>query len=99
MIRRPPRSTLFPYTTLFRSTDGSRFSYAVPVIRPGDSLVAPALSKSRVWRNAGGFDLQPLTGMLLRVDAVSQRDLRDYGDSTTIGRLLGQERRDRKSVV
>src|SRR2546430_2206911 len=23
MIRRPPRSTLFPYTTLFRSNDGS----------------------------------------------------------------------------
>src|SRR5258708_28470449 len=27
MIRRPPRSTLFPYTTLFRSrSDGSRYS-------------------------------------------------------------------------
>src|SRR6267154_4372821 len=25
MIRRPPRSTLFPYTTLFRSHDRSRF--------------------------------------------------------------------------
>src|SRR5256885_11803627 len=25
MIRRPPRSTLFPYTTLFRSGDHSRF--------------------------------------------------------------------------
>src|SRR3989442_9899289 len=24
MIRRPPRSTLFPYTTLFRSRDGHR---------------------------------------------------------------------------
>src|SRR3712207_6998248 len=24
MIRRPPRSTLFPYTTLFRSEDGIR---------------------------------------------------------------------------
>src|ERR1035438_10559558 len=24
MIRRPPRSTLFPYTTLFRSEDGGR---------------------------------------------------------------------------
>src|SRR5438876_5846597 len=24
MIRRPPRSTLFPYTTLFRSTPGAR---------------------------------------------------------------------------
>src|SRR3712207_8818564 len=26
MIRRPPRSTLFPYTTLFRSTGSSRGS-------------------------------------------------------------------------
>src|SRR2546422_4693133 len=25
MIRRPPRSTLFPYTTLFRSISGSEF--------------------------------------------------------------------------
>src|ERR1041385_9300752 len=25
MIRRPPRSTLFPYTTLFRSHDGRRY--------------------------------------------------------------------------
>src|SRR5436305_6470113 len=24
MIRRPPRPTLFPYTTLFRSSDGAR---------------------------------------------------------------------------
>src|SRR5688572_32080930 len=28
MIRRPPRSTLFPYTTLFRS--GSRHAFYVP---------------------------------------------------------------------
>src|SRR2546426_1454539 len=26
MIRRPPRSTLFPYTTLFRSTGGTEIS-------------------------------------------------------------------------
>src|SRR5258706_9577183 len=29
MIRRPPRSTLFPYTTLFRSTRSSRLSPAL----------------------------------------------------------------------
>src|SRR2546430_7760218 len=29
MIRRPPRSTLFPYTTLFRSLDGRRLVAAV----------------------------------------------------------------------
>src|SRR3712207_7201726 len=28
MIRRPPRSTLFPYTTLFRSLPGSVWSFA-----------------------------------------------------------------------
>src|SRR5206468_9809154 len=27
MLRRPPRSTLFPYTTLFRSRDGRRFDW------------------------------------------------------------------------
>src|SRR3712207_8749233 len=30
MIRRPPRSTLFPYTTLFRSRSSSRRSAASP---------------------------------------------------------------------
>src|SRR2546430_3408668 len=29
MIRRPPRSTLFPYTTLFRSQHESAFSHQV----------------------------------------------------------------------
>src|SRR2546428_9369796 len=28
MIRRPPRSTLFPYTTLFRSVNGRRIELA-----------------------------------------------------------------------
>src|SRR3712207_9020905 len=28
MIRRPPRSTLFPYTTLFRSTDEMKLKHA-----------------------------------------------------------------------
>src|SRR5256885_6495597 len=31
MIRRPPRSTLFPYTTLFRST--SKLSYAAATVQ------------------------------------------------------------------
>src|SRR3712207_8954117 len=35
MIRRPPRSTLFPYTTLFRSRDDQRIRRAVQVrVRP-----------------------------------------------------------------
>src|SRR5258708_40364029 len=38
MIRRPPRSTLFPYTTLFRSRYGKVLGSAVnPVLREGNS--------------------------------------------------------------
>src|SRR3712207_7514782 len=32
MIRRPPRSTLFPYTTLFRSRDGGLGRHVVDVV-------------------------------------------------------------------
>src|SRR2546429_2992981 len=40
MIRRPPRSTLFPYTTLFRS----RFSQSIPsFFADGDEQEFPAL--------------------------------------------------------
>src|SRR2546430_11570277 len=34
MIRRPPRSTLFPYTTLFRSPDGRGIRKAVEFMFP-----------------------------------------------------------------
>src|SRR5256885_10305880 len=39
MIRRPPRSTLFPYTTLFRSHDDWRlpnFNEVWSLVQPGD---------------------------------------------------------------
>src|SRR3712207_7213379 len=58
MIRRPPRSTLFPYTTLFRSSaslsacsssfDGSSFvSLAPPPSRSSPSSQISTLSLSR----------------------------------------------------
>src|SRR2546426_8688137 len=38
MIRRPPRSTLFPYTTLFRSLAVKAREYLFPRFRPGALL-------------------------------------------------------------
>src|SRR5258708_20656872 len=38
MIRRPPRSTLFPYTTLFRSIQAQ----AIPAVLAGHDLLAGA---------------------------------------------------------
>src|SRR3712207_9243196 len=43
MIRRPPRSTLFPYTTLFRSPDG-----LVRSICEGTPFARAALDQHRV---------------------------------------------------
>src|SRR5256886_14145192 len=43
MIRRPPRSTLFPYTTLFRSQDNVQLPRVYmgwltsPIFKPGDA--------------------------------------------------------------
>src|SRR3712207_8793736 len=42
MMRRPPRSTLFPYTTLFRSAGGGRAPAAKPV---GRDFSAPSRSR------------------------------------------------------
>src|SRR5260221_3341316 len=49
MIRRPPRSTLFPYTTLFRSIDFAvRWSAVTALVRIGaatDDLIASELKR------------------------------------------------------
>src|SRR2546430_13574288 len=47
MIRRPPRSTLFPYTTLFRSVGGERKSTKFCISNPGlrQLVIADALAQ------------------------------------------------------
>src|SRR2546430_10077025 len=52
MIRRPPRSTLFPYTTLFRSPQGGRLAAAR---RPEqhEELAVPHLQRQLLQREAG----------------------------------------------
>src|SRR2546421_11856776 len=56
MIRRPPRSTLFPYTTLFRSID-SNARRVVSECRRHEIFIEPAthLKPLRIERNASQF--------------------------------------------
>src|SRR3712207_9362449 len=76
MIRRPPRSTLFPYTTLFRSHE---LPVVVPAGTDGDHFALLRLLLGGVG------NVQPaahLLGLFQRLDddAVSQRlDLRGRG--------------------
>src|SRR2546429_6067938 len=56
MIRRPPRSTLFPYTTLFRSevTRGpsTRAQSSTAAVRPGQIRNARRAAKRPRWGSA-----------------------------------------------
>src|SRR5690348_17448821 len=46
MIRRPPRSTLFPYTTLFRSEP----EFVLTLLREGDKLISMAFGNRIEFR-------------------------------------------------
>src|SRR3712207_7363949 len=64
MIRRPPRSTLFPYTTLFRSfsvmaTRPQTLAYALTDSPVG--LAAWFYDKFADWTDTGGHPEQALT--------------------------------------
>src|SRR5256885_11826804 len=53
MIRRPPRSTLFPYTTLFRSpTSGTNST--VPVREAWTTVTAPTAGTYYLWARLKG---------------------------------------------
>src|SRR2546428_8202503 len=66
MIRRPPRSTLFPYTTLFRSVE----------------RLDPRIDRvGMIARGPGRDDLQPVLVELLGVEADVVGDDDDLGRS------------------
>src|SRR3712207_8698512 len=98
MIRRPPRSTLFPYTTLFRSR---RVRGHVEHIRPGQA-------GRRIIEQAQDTRASAVVmGMPQRVDGASlfgktlETVLRDRPSRVIIESLLArpQTRPDRKSNV
>src|SRR2546425_8956347 len=71
MIRRPPRSTLFPYTTLFRSPSHARAAGDV-VFALGETRAE--LGASQLWEALHGF----VGGQPPRVDLAAERRLVDY---------------------
>src|SRR3712207_6927425 len=67
MIRRPPRSTLFPYTTLFRSPRAASEPSEIRV-----SMLALPWSKVRAAVAWKGQPAQPTTGRLSRKESHCQ---------------------------
>src|SRR3989442_11399780 len=61
MIRRPPRSTLFPYTTLFRSAEVAYLRVAEQLLPPGIGNPHPTYLLATTGRPRGGSGL-PMPG-------------------------------------
>src|SRR2546427_6726386 len=90
MIRRPPRSTLFPYTTLFRSLTGARVespihhSRRAPLRRP----VIPPLLVRRL-----GHDRRYLRRHALLVERSEEHTSELQSQSNLVCRLLLEKKK------
>src|SRR2546430_17277553 len=106
MIRRPPRSTLFPYTTLFRSTHGPEEARGagLALVRDehGRVLVEPdvgAVLAPRLLRGAHDHGLHHLALLdLARRDGVLDRDHDDVAE-TPVATLRAAQHADHERAA
>src|SRR5258708_32005938 len=56
MIRRPPRSTLFPYTTLFRSSDEGAGKIGTVAAQRGDAAIGSCADEPGDDGDDAGFE-------------------------------------------
>src|SRR3712207_7083133 len=86
MIRRPPRSTLFPYTTLFRSLGRAGRG---PSAGGGGCRTAPGSRRLRAWPRVGWR-----TGRRRSEEHTSELQSRQY----LVCRLLLEKKKRREGV-
>src|SRR5438093_10231460 len=90
MIRRPPRSTLFPYTTLFRSTLRARSKRSAWTERAarGDTPGKGGRSEEHT------FELQSLTNLVCRLLLEKKKNkLKKQKENTLFEMRYGHHRR------
>src|SRR2546425_2679301 len=95
MIRRPPRSTLFPYTTLFRSPHAARSGLARPrgtQVRERTPRRRPARTRSEEHTS----ELQSLAYLVCRL--LLEKKKTEYTKSTDSNMYLTCKLRGRWSV-
>src|SRR5947209_14077735 len=93
MIRRPPRSTLFPYTTLFRSknTTGLLNIESWALKRPALLLKLPRCPNPRAWKKQLDFSFSDLDTLGRSEEHTSELQSRQY----LVCRLLLEKKKHR----
>src|SRR5256885_8572016 len=77
MIRRPPRSTLFPYTTLFRSTEGPD---AILIGYAAEEAARAALIETLAGKASAVVDLNQLKSNFPFVDLMFPEEISSIKD-------------------
>jgi hypothetical protein len=78
------------FSSSFSRASADVETFRVPIATVSDTLATTVHAISASLRSTLGVELRPLRSTTFNVDYVSTRDLKDYGDSTTIGALTRQ---------
>src|SRR2546430_5927101 len=97
MIRRPPRSTLFPYTTLFRSRAGGARHLPVTLVRDAMVPEPRTLAASATAQEAGGLLERPEVRAVLVTDGDRSEEHTSelQSQSNLVCRLLLEKKKTR----
>src|SRR5256885_16328705 len=108
MIRRPPRSTLFPYTTLFRSLVAAPYRGSAPMLADmlGNQIPAGIASVQDFMENhkAGKLRVIGVLGTrrqatMPEVPTLAEQGVKGFEDTPYYGIYAPRGTPDRKSVV
>jgi hypothetical protein len=79
------------FTSTYARNADRRESFLLPVTFARDTG-RRVTGLEDVWRNTAAIELRPFNSLSARFDLSSLRDLRDYGDSTSVSVVAGTER-------
>lgn len=90
-LRWSPASVRF--TSGFTTSHAELETFRVPIATVSDTLATSVRTLAAAFRNQASVEFRPLRSATIGVDYASTRDLKDYGDSTTMGILTHQAAR------
>jgi len=81
------------FTTSFNRTRAESQTFRAPIATASDSLSRSLTVLQASLQNDVGVDLRPFRSLTVGVSYTQVRDLRDYGDTTSVGVLTRQDSR------
>jgi hypothetical protein len=88
-----PLPTAVQLSSTLSHTMGDLQSYQLPIQTLADTILKPVTNEQYLWRNTAGINWEPLGILRITSSLASTRDLREYSDSTSLGRVVNDSHR------